>query len=350
MDYGQTDESRQSQMSEANSPIVDYMRNYDFSRSVPTSDGPCGCASCVSRASLNWPMLKPTLQQTEALKQAIEEPTMSTSAQQAALAELVGNSPIGRILSEILEQNPGMTLNSVTQGGDPSEGPADFMRGMKLDMGTLPREETGDTSPINYAQGLREAFARGLRGLPGGVVNGAGQSAQQVAAFRAAEAAAKPEVIQGYVTSRVIPDMMRQLSNLLDTDMTGQERLRQQRRILKRTDTLMGYVANPQKIQPRTIACPLELGIYKHYLAIQVTNKSLPINQSYDLITIAEEALQQRQADVEANKLKLKETKRLDQLEASLKIDIAKAFDDLGNLSLTELTERLQALTTAAQK
>lgn len=115
------------------------------------------------------------------------------------------------------------------------------------------------------------------------------------------QATAEAKTIQNYISAKMIPDFLKQLSDLLLVE-DGQERLRQQRRVIERMAKLMKYQAKPETIVPTAIHDEHELAIYKHVVAKQIVSRNMTVADGVARVNNAIAAMNDRITAVEENK------------------------------------------------
>jgi hypothetical protein len=126
--------------------------------------------------------------------------------------------------------------------------------------------------------------------------------------------AAKDETLQGYITNKMIPSFLVQLTELLGK-YEGQERLRQQRRVIARLAKLMQYQAKPETIVPQAIHDEFELAIYKHTVAKQIVYRNIPVQTGVAQINAAIEAMNERTITQQENTKRQEEATREEKMQ-----------------------------------
>ncbi len=128
-------------------------------------------------------------------------------------------------------------------------------------------------------------------------------SVKQAQINKLIEVAANPETLQKFVTEKMIPTFTKALAELGDK-YSGQDLLRQQRRISDRLQKLLVYVSAPERIVGTCIHDVHELQIYKHYVATRVVSGQLSEQAGSQVIANAMEKLEERNAAMEVARAK----------------------------------------------
>lgn len=117
------------------------------------------------------------------------------------------------------------------------------------------------------------------------------------------EIAADPATLQKLVTEKIIPTFTKALAELSGT-YSGQDLLRQQRRVSDRLQKLLVYVSAPERIVGTCIHDVHELQIYKHYIATHVVAGTMSEAAGSQAIADAMEKLDARNAAMDAARAK----------------------------------------------
>lgn len=113
--------------------------------------------------------------------------------------------------------------------------------------------------------------------------------------------AANPETMAKFVNTEMVPAFFKAIQEL-PAQHTGDDLLRQQRKLSARLQKLLTLVACPERIVPTCINDKYEMAIYKHYVAGQVVNFIIGESRGSQLIGAALKGLKERDAAKDAAK------------------------------------------------
>jgi len=155
--------------------------------------------------------------------------------------------------------------------------------------------------------------------------------------------AGSDETLQNFITEKLIPGHIHQLLEL-QANYSGQDLLRQQRRVVARMQKLMQYQTRPESIQATAINDDYELAIYKHYIAKQILASVIKVTEGIHYINSAIAGMNARILGTQENQVAQSGATAEQQRQEKLNKALDEMTAQVSKLGIGEAMQRLRGV------